>query len=541
MTASNTAHKLVNIAAAAIILKYPNSSFGNVCQMIRYNFPFGSFLDQVKTIINEEDNSLIIPVLFPPTVSERLFAYDEKTELVTLKKQEKWIVQEFNHVQEILQKCTVESIADGMKKSGKFGLDKLFKWNASQLKNKSVVNEKNVKKEDVGRHIVIVDNESRLDHVKRVMEEATIIGLDCEGINLGAVGKLTLVQISHKKSQFLFDVMVVDESLRSSILKFLKQVLENPDISKVIHDCRQDVQALKKVGINLVNIIDVQLLDKEIHNSTQQIGFNELCEKYGVKTNPHKHLGQGIMRTSQGWGKRPLTEGMIEYAAGDVRYMQKLFNTMVSSCKVPQKELVERVQKRVAHFIDSINYPQQKTIPKTVDSQLQNVFRTVEKQKVVMESAQSSATHITTVSLDKELKLEIVNQIYTFLELFPDHIQQKITEVSGQDVMSLIEVVMDKGRPYELFYYHKKKSYYDPSFIVQQEDIDAIANRLSFGGDNRAGIDGSLHRISALPSRSGKVVGLTLRVGRAVIGLSNCFRDFIEQKKSVLLLGKPGM
>lgn len=59
-----------------------------------------------------------------------------------------------------------------------------------------------------------------------------------------------------------------------------------------------------------------------------------------------------------------------------------------------------------------------------------------------------------------------------------------------------------------------------------------------FGGDNRAGIEGTLHRISAIRSRKGMVVGLTCRVGRAVNGHVDMVRDLLNYKESILFLGR---
>jgi len=61
-----------------------------------------------------------------------------------------------------------------------------------------------------------------------------------------------------------------------------------------------------------------------------------------------------------------------------------------------------------------------------------------------------------------------------------------------------------------------------------------------FDADNRAGIDATLHRISALRSRSGGVVGLTCRVGRAVSGAAALAADLAAAGESILLLGPPG-
>ncbi len=62
-----------------------------------------------------------------------------------------------------------------------------------------------------------------------------------------------------------------------------------------------------------------------------------------------------------------------------------------------------------------------------------------------------------------------------------------------------------------------------------------------FSGDNRAGIERTLHRISAMRNREGRIVGLTLRVGRAVFGTVKIIQDLVESGKSVLLLGRPGI
>ncbi|GAH47824.1 unnamed protein product, partial [marine sediment metagenome] len=77
---------------------------------------------------------------------------------------------------------------------------------------------------------------------------------------------------------------------------------------------------------------------------------------------------------------------------------------------------------------------------------------------------------------------------------------------------------------------------------VSQEDIDYVASRISsFGDDNRAGIERTLHRISAIRNRRGRIVGLTCRVGRAIFGTIKVIEDLIQSGKSALLLGRPGV
>ncbi len=78
--------------------------------------------------------------------------------------------------------------------------------------------------------------------------------------------------------------------------------------------------------------------------------------------------------------------------------------------------------------------------------------------------------------------------------------------------------------------------------VVTEEDLTYVTARVgAFGGDNRAGIERTLHRISAIRNRRGKVIGLTCRVGRAVYGTVALIRDVIEQGRSLLILGRPGV
>ncbi len=77
---------------------------------------------------------------------------------------------------------------------------------------------------------------------------------------------------------------------------------------------------------------------------------------------------------------------------------------------------------------------------------------------------------------------------------------------------------------------------------MTRAEIDYVDERTGeFDADNRAGIERTLHRISAIRNRRGAVVGLTLRVGRAVYGTVDIIQDMIESGKSVLILGRPGV
>lgn len=107
---------------------------------------------------------------------------------------------------------------------------------------------------------------------------------------------------------------------------------------------------------------------------------------------------------------------------------------------------------------------------------------------------------------------------------------------------TLLEVILDIGRRPEARFLGDGESEILCEEEVSWEDLDAACEALGeFGGDNRAGVEGTLHRISCMRSRKGKVVGLTCRVGRAVTGHIDMVHDLLEAKESILFLGRPGV
>lgn len=99
---------------------------------------------------------------------------------------------------------------------------------------------------------------------------------------------------------------------------------------------------------------------------------------------------------------------------------------------------------------------------------------------------------------------------------------------------------MDVGRPPQARFANKAANLAaEPVSPADLEQVVALIGE--FSADNRAGIEGTLHRISCLRNRRGKIIGLTLRVGRAVTGTIDSIRDLIEHGASLLLLGRPGV
>lgn len=124
------------------------------------------------------------------------------------------------------------------------------------------------------------------------------------------------------------------------------------------------------------------------------------------------------------------------------------------------------------------------------------------------------------------------------LGVLPMPIREALDRAGNVD--SLIEVVLDLGRQPEARY-PGHALYLDDS-LVTKDDLQYVASRVGqFTRDNRAGIERTLHRISAMRNRVGQIVGLTCRVGRAIYGTVDIIRDIVESGQSILLMGKPGV
>ena len=132
----------------------------------------------------------------------------------------------------------------------------------------------------------------------------------------------------------------------------------------------------------------------------------------------------------------------------------------------------------------------------------------------------------------------ITDDLEALLVTLPPEIHDAVNRLDNRS--ELLEIVMDLGRLPE-------GRFPEGEVILSKQpvtyaDLEYVVERIGeFGDDNRAGIERTLHRISALRNRKGKIVGLTCRIGRAVLGSIALIRDIVEQGQSILILGRPGV
>ena len=132
----------------------------------------------------------------------------------------------------------------------------------------------------------------------------------------------------------------------------------------------------------------------------------------------------------------------------------------------------------------------------------------------------------------------ITDDLHALMAVLPPRIVEALKKANNSE--NLLEIVLDLGRLPMARFVDKELALSDTE--VDRADIDHVVSRIGeFDADNRAGLERTLHSISAIRNRHSTIVGLTCRVGRAVYGTIDIIQDLVESGKSLLLLGKPGI
>ncbi|XP_011641373.1 egalitarian protein homolog [Pogonomyrmex barbatus] len=179
-----------------------------------------------------------------------------------------------------------------------------------------------------------------------------VVSFDCEGINLGVKGQLTLVQIGTMSGQsYVFDLVTCPSLVQAG---GLQKLLEHPNVIKVIHDCRNDsVNLYNQFKITLTNVFDTQAAHAVLQfqetgkpvYKVKNVNLNTLCDHYGAPCNPLKEQLKNIYRKDQRyWSRRPMTRDMLIYASSDVlSLVPQVYNAMSRLIKPEVQGLFEEL------------------------------------------------------------------------------------------------------------------------------------------------------------------------------------------------------
>lgn len=177
----------------------------------------------------------------------------------------------------------------------------------------------------------------------------SVVVVDTEFANgYGRNSTPCLIQMCTGEDTYLFDLLFSDPSLFQSKMLLFKQILENPDITTVYFDCREDSDLLffhGGVDISKGQVVDLQVLEPLVSIKgqspasyfSQQVesgrgGWNKvLCMglvKYAEQKLHQTEIPEGWKvdkNKNHDWTQRPLPKNCLDYAKNDVEIIFKIF------------------------------------------------------------------------------------------------------------------------------------------------------------------------------------------------------------------------
>jgi stage III sporulation protein SpoIIIAA len=193
-------------------------------------------------------------------------------------------------------------------------------------------------------------------------------------------------------------------------------------------------------------------------------------------------------------------------------------------------------------FARELSYGFRRTRP----SRKRRIFFTAKHKKT--ETSSEARQQVDIANQISSLSLSSTGEEDSLLSLLPADLRKTVL-ADSQPWFNIRGIILDYGqRPYAIFTQdggsRREWLHEDSAVLVTKEMISDITKNLNIGDDNRAGMDGMLHRISVMKNRSGEIYALTLRLGRAFENNASIIEDILLDEKyakqSILVMGIPG-
>jgi ribonuclease D len=188
----------------------------------------------------------------------------------------------------------------------------------------------------ISNGVTLITTISILNQFKLVVKGKKILAIDAEGVDLSRLGPLTVfslgVKINSGVHVFLFDMIETNEDLRREQSIVLKGILEDATVVKIIHDCRQDSDALMcQFRITLCNVFDTSVYAMKLRGSEKRSNLNKTLGDFRCTLNEHRdEITPLYKKNPDVWNIRPLTPFLIEYASKDVASLFDLQDKMLA-------------------------------------------------------------------------------------------------------------------------------------------------------------------------------------------------------------------
>eukprot|EP00039_Didymoeca_costata_P032909 m.39835 g.39835 ORF g.39835 m.39835 type:complete len:773 (-) comp9597_c0_seq1:106-2424(-) len=355
-------------------------------------------------------------------------------------------------------------------------------------------------------------------------ESDILVAVDCEGVP----DKLNLIQVASDDVTYVLDCCTIGAD---KVCKHLKSMLESSVIIKLMHDVHCDAWALQSYGITLQGVMDTQLVHELMFPVDLHIGLVDFLKRYNIVHETKDEVRKLMNSTEDFWSQRPLNAKALKYAADDVRLLLQAAHEVRKDLSEEEwKTALSASQLRV-EGVTSIEAARSRQV--CFDREMDFRMRSLE---LVASENKDRIVAFKKVTVNEQ-------EVEHLVKLIPSRFY---TDFPPQDWQGLRDIVLDVGRRPQIFLQDGRHFlFHNEEEFVKVEDIEQIVENLGgddrFGSDNRATMDTSLHRISALRNRQDDIIGLTMRAGRSTTGNVDFLLDILLGSESnILILGEPG-
>ena len=220
-----------------------------------------------------------------------------------------------------------------------------------------------------------------LNQFKEAISGQKLVVFDAEGVDLSRAGNVTLISIGVLVEGgvhvFLLDTIHEDVKLRDELLLVTKRLLEDPDVIKIVHDCRQDSDALFRTltpPIKLTSVFDTQVWSMKLTRTTGRDNLNNALTKFGCGVTNAARTSHGDMSSMYKadyavWQRRPLTPALLRYASQDVCHLFDLREKILEQVMARMPGELNRIEAasndavngfRSLEYVDYANVPASK-------------------------------------------------------------------------------------------------------------------------------------------------------------------------------------
>ena len=363
----------------------------------------------------------------------------------------------------------------------------------------------------------------------------------------------------------------------------LEDIFNKAELCKIGHAMSEGVVALKhQLGVKSINMLDMQIAYEVFTGKSTKASKSDLYELCGLE-NSTKPFKTGTLDIDTNKEQNSESYKTASSEIGDTEMLRSAFSDRISKTQIDQIpkthtflhsiniffQMFASCENNQVKEMNGLTFKQRlKIVQKATESRIQRHAENItsgQKRDPRVSSTTLSDEVLEQIEANKvglSKKIVIYEETSSIMDLIPFKFRDKLssdysilTEATqnsdNENLSQLRDIVMEVGqRPYA--YFGKQKREWickDEHFRIGINDIELLTNPLidRFGPNNRAVLDGSLHRISCMRSKTNQIYSLTYRIGRAVMGLSNIIEDILcgpssksVIKPSILILGYPG-